>query len=742
MDWITERLEGASRPPRLPLQLLRADRAQAADVAPRHARARGRRAAAPPGLRRPLRRRAPGDAHRHRVATGSRRSSRSIGFERDAELAGRSARCAAGRPTSTTATAPSSTAIAAYNDDDCRSTLALRDWLLERRAEAERASASAIDQLGARAAEAAERQGAARTSPGSSGLRPRADGGPARRRDAGRPRPARAPAPFDLLGYHRREAKPAWWEYFARLDEVARAAARRGLRGDRRPDPVARRGRRGRDALVRVHAALPRAGAQARARATRVDPRPRRRDDPRARRGRPDRCACERAKTAGERAAARADPRRPVPTDAQEDALFRFAERVAGRRHRAVRPARRRRRPARCAAPPRLRPGAPPLADGPVDIDVLASRSAVSTTRRSFVQGPPGLRQDVDRRAARRRPHARRAARRRRRRPRTRRSSTCSREIDDGGRRGSARLPRLEEDAATTRSTHYDERPRSRQPTPPRRRATTGVQLHRRHGVAVGARGDARQPSTCCSSTRPGQMSLADAIAVSQGAAQRRAARRPAAARARQPGHAPARLGRLGARAPARRPRHRAAGPRACSSTARGGCTRTSARFVSQTMYDGRLEPIAGTRAPARRLGRACPAPGCGCSRSSTPSNRQTRARGGATRSRAEVDDLLAAAGGPTATASSRDLTLDDILVVAPYNAQVRCLRAAPARRRARRHRRQVPGPAGAGRVLLDDELERRGRAPRHGLPLQPQPPQRRGLARAGARRGRVLAAS
>ena len=58
----------------------------------------------------------------------------------------------------------------------------------------------------------------------------------------------------------------------------------------------------------------------------------------------------------------------------------------------------------------------------------------------------------------------------------------------------------------------------------------------------------------------------------------------------------------------------------------------------------------------------------------------------------------------------------------------------AAARGRADRHRRQVPGAGGAGRLLLDDELHRRGRPARHGLPVQPQPPQRGGLARAGAR--------
>ncbi len=64
------------RPARLPLQRLRADRSQAARRAPRHARGRGRRAAAPARLRRPLRDRAPGLAHRRRVLRAQRARAR------------------------------------------------------------------------------------------------------------------------------------------------------------------------------------------------------------------------------------------------------------------------------------------------------------------------------------------------------------------------------------------------------------------------------------------------------------------------------------------------------------------------------------------------------------------------------------------------------------------------------------------------------------------------------------------
>jgi uncharacterized protein len=45
---------------------------------------------------------------------------------------------------------------------------------------------------------------------------------------------------FDLLGYHRREAKPAWWEYFApieRTDEQLRDEDAEAI-GDLTPSPA------------------------------------------------------------------------------------------------------------------------------------------------------------------------------------------------------------------------------------------------------------------------------------------------------------------------------------------------------------------------------------------------------------------------------------------------------------------------------------------------------------------------
>jgi predicted RecB family nuclease len=99
--------------------------------------------------------------------------------------------------------------VAGYNEDDCRATLALRDWLEERRLE-----------LAGRLGEGlprpvfAEKPGAPQ-DPEITRIRSALLAGVS----AGTPdaiaweRPARALL-ADLLDWHRREAKPAWWRYF------------------------------------------------------------------------------------------------------------------------------------------------------------------------------------------------------------------------------------------------------------------------------------------------------------------------------------------------------------------------------------------------------------------------------------------------------------------------------------------------------------------------------------------------
>ncbi len=92
-------------------------------------------------------------------------------------------------------------AIEAYNADDCRSTLELRDWLLGLREEAgisdwpEPPEAREIDEEVLAEREALEEELASSGDPALELM--------------GR-----------LLGYHQREARPAWWAYFDRLDRT------------------------------------------------------------------------------------------------------------------------------------------------------------------------------------------------------------------------------------------------------------------------------------------------------------------------------------------------------------------------------------------------------------------------------------------------------------------------------------------------------------------------------------------
>src|SRR5436309_13389163 len=89
--------------------------------------------------------------------------------------------------------------IAAYNDEDCRATLALRDWLIANRPDgtrwAEAVAAEARDDAGAGEREALRRALTEGSAPGS----PRWLAG-------------------QLLEDHRRGARPGSWWFFERRD--------------------------------------------------------------------------------------------------------------------------------------------------------------------------------------------------------------------------------------------------------------------------------------------------------------------------------------------------------------------------------------------------------------------------------------------------------------------------------------------------------------------------------------------
>ena len=99
--------------------------------------------------------------------------------------------------------------VAGYNEDDCRATLALRDWLEDQRLDlAERLR----EQLPRPVVTQEEPQ--AREDPEVTRIRSALlDGVPAEAGERTEEQQARA-LPADLIDWHRREAKPAWWRYF------------------------------------------------------------------------------------------------------------------------------------------------------------------------------------------------------------------------------------------------------------------------------------------------------------------------------------------------------------------------------------------------------------------------------------------------------------------------------------------------------------------------------------------------
>ena len=101
--------------------------------------------------------------------------------------------------------------IVAYNREDCYSTLDLHRWLLERRAEAQAQFGATISWLPAVAAGKDEE-----ADPALEGLAAELASGvdPEAGSSAERARWLAA----QLLVYHRREAKPAWWAFFDRLE--------------------------------------------------------------------------------------------------------------------------------------------------------------------------------------------------------------------------------------------------------------------------------------------------------------------------------------------------------------------------------------------------------------------------------------------------------------------------------------------------------------------------------------------
>ena len=244
--------------------------------------------------------------------------------------------------------------------------------------------------------------------------------------------------------------------------------------------------------------------------------------------------------------------------------------------------------------------------------------------------------------------------------------------------------------------------------------AQARLQPRRRHDVAVRRRPQMqRYPVDVLVVDEAGQLSLADTLAASPRratsscSATRCSCRRWLRRRTRRDSGDSALEHVLGDG------RHDAPPTAACSSRRPGACIPTSATFISDEIYEGRL-----TQPPELRTADPpSPAPGCAGFAPTT--------HGNSTESPEEADlvaERITATDrhrlGPTARASATPLTARRLhgrrAVQRPGADHPRPARPRSATtRRAGRNGRQVPGPRGRGCVLHHDDVSGRGHRPR-----------------------------
>ena len=234
VDWITARL--AAHPDLHvfhfnayePTALKRLCRAHA------HARARARRAAAPQGASSTSTASSGRRCASASRATALKAMEPSIGFERDAELRGAigSMRALAGVAGGRRPGAPRRDRRLQRGRlplDARAARLAARSPRPRpRRSTASRSTRCSPSR------QAAERAELAAYLERLEAMRPRLLDGPARRRVRGRRAQRARRMTFDLLGYHRREAKPAWWAYLRPAGQTPRELRDEDTRGARR----------------------------------------------------------------------------------------------------------------------------------------------------------------------------------------------------------------------------------------------------------------------------------------------------------------------------------------------------------------------------------------------------------------------------------------------------------------------------------------------------------------------------
>lgn len=556
-------------------------------------------------------------------------------------------------------------AIAAYNEDDCNSTLALRDWLMERRSEAEAIFGEAIDELQPEPEKPLTDKQQRYFAKLEAARGPLTADLPDDESKDNEEQGARRIL-FDLLGYHSREAKPAWWEFFSRRDrtsEELRDVDSEAI-GDLTPVPGSTVEDVKRSYLFTLQ--FPKQEYKL-AEGPAVDP--------------AGECSAtiveldeanrivkvKRGKKAGTEPPRALLPGGPYGTDVQVDSLLRFADRVAAR---GLGP---------CGEldsstdlllrrAPRLAPGAPPLQAGHVDIEVLREQVALLKRSALFVQGPPG--------AGKTWAGGRLAVDLMRRGLRVGVVATAHKAIvnfleevdacaDEEGFDFRGWKKATDEDA-----NNYDSGRITSSDDPPKDKE---IQL-----VAgtpwLWARDDETEAVDVLFVDEAGQMSLADAIAVAQGADSVVLLGDP-----QQLAHVGQGTHPHGSGVSVLK---HLLGDDATVSPDRGVFLDRTWRmhpdvcdFVSRTMYDGRLASVEGCELQA--VGSAgLSGSGLRLINVDHDDNRQRSVEEAAAIT-FEVQALIAGGRWTDRAGKGRDITLDDILIVAPYNAQVRTLKAA-----------------------------------------------------------------
>jgi predicted RecB family nuclease len=560
--------------------------------------------------------------------------------------------------------------IALYNREDCESTLGLLDWLMGVRSEAEAEFGVEISSLEPQA----ERELSDRTRAWLERIEPLKaalladlpeDESAWTADDAARRRVA------DLLDYHAREDKPQWWAFFARMAMSPQELCDDDTEAIGNLVPSTDLARREHARSWEHPLTFPPQQWKLAAGDELIDPETGKTvnvveiDEQRSvvwvRRGK------AREEEPLPRAIA---PGGPYATDAQRSAVAALGERVrdaglepCGRLDASV--------DLLLARPPRFAPGTDSLRDGAVDLAVLADQVAALNRSALFVQGPPGagktytggrLAVDLMRRGRRVGVAA------------TSHKAICKllEEIDEAAdERGFDFVGRQKCDPNSDACVRSD---RIEVIDDPAGVAASGDDVQLLAGTAwLWAREDMREKVDVLFIDEAGQVSLADALAMAQGARSvvllgdpQQLAHVGQGTHPRESGVSILQhlLGERDTVAPGHGvflERTWRMHPEVC-------------RFVSDTMYDSRLLPIAGLERQAVVSGGLSGA-GLRLIEVDHRDNRQS-AREEAAAIAAEVTALLGGGRWTDRHGEERPLTLDDILVVAPYNAQVRCLRA------------------------------------------------------------------